>query len=113
MNKPEAVKPLAERRARWRALVDQARESGERPRQFCQARGVDLDRFYYWRRVFAQQEAPANPAAHFALVRRGRERQAEPGDLELQVDHGWRLRIPCGVNEATLRAVLGALRQGA
>jgi len=114
MSKTDAAQPLEERRAHWRALVEEAGESGQRPSQFCQARGVDLTRFYYWRQVFARQGAGEDSEAHFALVKRGRGGQeAGAGDLELWVDRGWRLRIPRGVDEATLRAVLGALGNSA
>ena len=115
MTKTEAGKSLGERRARWRAIVDQAKESGQRPRQFCQEHGLDLGRFYYWRRVFAMQSAAEDPKAHFALVRHGSSRSDVLGDagLELHVGRGWRLRIPGGVDEATLRVVLGALSESA
>ena len=114
MSKTESLKSLEERRAHWRALVDEAREGGGPPSQFCQARGVSLARFYYWRQALAKPAAAADPAAHFALVGRGlRQPPAGSGELELQVDGGWRLRIPRGVDPATQRAVLGALRQSA
>ena len=113
MTKTEAGKPLGDRRTQWRALVDQAQESGQRPRQFCQEHGLNLGQFYYWRRVFAVQAAAEDPKAHFALVRRGSSRSDDNGGdgLELEVGLGWRLRIPRGVDEATLRVVLGALSE--
>lgn len=48
-------------------------------------------------------------------MRRGVAAKKEGGDasLELQVDRGWRLLIPRGVDEATLRVVLGALSKSA
>ena len=113
MAKTEAAKPPGERRAQWRALVDKAQESGQRPRQFCQEQGLNLGQFYYWRRVLALRAAAEDPKAHFALVRRGSGRSDDNGDadLELQVGRGWRLRIPRGVDETTLRVVLGALSE--
>lgn len=115
MSKTVAAQPLKERRAQWRAVVDQARESGQGPRQFCQERGLDLARFYYWRRVFALEGIEENPEARFALVRHGAAAREAGGDagLELQVERGWRLLIPRGVDEATLRAVLAALSKSA
>ena len=70
-----------------------------------------MAKFYYWRRVFALANSDGAPEAHFALLRRGVVAKQASGDsgLELQVDRGWRLRIPRGVDEATLRVVLGAL----
>jgi len=111
MSKTEPVQSHKERRAHWRALVDQARESGQRPSRFCQEHGLDLARFYYWRRAFALESIEGSPEARFALVRRGvaaKEAGRDAG-LELQMDRGWRLLIPRGVDEATLRVVLGAL----
>jgi hypothetical protein len=115
MSKTESVQSPKERRAQWRALVDQARESGQRPGQFCQEHGLDLAKFYYWRRVFALENSERSTETHFALVRRGAPAKQGSGGagLELQVDRGWRLLIPRGVDEQTLRVVLGALSKGA
>ena len=115
MSKTEPVQSHQERRAQWRAVVDQARESGQRPGQFCQERGLDLARFYYWRRVFAMEGIEGAPEAHFALVRRGAAAKETSGNagVELQVDRGGRLLIPRGVDEGTLRVVLGALSKSA
>ena len=115
MSKTESVQSHKERRAQWRAVVDQARESGQRPGQFCRDRGLDLARFYYWRRVFAMESAEGALEARFALVRRGAAAKEVGCDaaLELHVDRGWRLLIPRGVDEGTLRVVLGALSKSA
>lgn len=109
------MQPRKERRAQWRAFVDQARESGQRPSQFCHEHGLDLAKFYCWRRVFVLEGVEGSPEAHFALVRQGAPSKAVGGDagLELRVDRGWRLLIPCGVDEVTLRVVLGALSRTA
>lgn len=115
MSKTDGVQSHKDRRAQWRTVVAQFRESGQRPSQFCQERGLDLAKFYYWRRVFTLANSDEAPEAHFALVRRGVAAKQAGGDagLELQVDRGWRLRIPRGVDEATLRVVLGALSRSA
>lgn len=115
MSETKPVQSHKERRAQWRALVDQARESGQRASQFCQERGLELARFYYWRRVFVLEGVEGSPETRFALVRRGALAKEVSGDagLELQVDRGWRLLIRRGVDEQTLRIVLGALSQGA
>ena len=111
MGKTESRETQRERRAHWRGLVEEACQSGQAPRPFCQERGLDLARFYYWRRALAL-EAEAEPGeARFALVRRGGARGAAGGaaDLELQVGRGWRLKIPRGADPATLGRVLAAL----
>ena len=115
MSETKPVQSHKERRAQWRALVDQARKSGQRPSQFCQEHGLELAKFYYWRRVFVLEGVEGAPETRFALVRRGAPAKQVSGDagLELQVDRGWRLLIPRGVDERTLRVVLGALSKGA
>jgi hypothetical protein len=111
---------MQERRARWRRVLDEAAQSGLSIRQFCQERHVEEAQFYSWRRLLATEprggaaeargRAP-DQAARFVLVRPERRIAAEndTAALELVLERGWRLRIPRGVDEATLRCVLTAL----
>ena len=110
MNNVEFGQTLNDRRTYWRGVVERAEQSGQRPREFCLAEKVDLNRFYYWRRALAVEAGAGDAARHFALVR-GVAGRAAPrgGGLELEVTHGWRLRIPPEVDAAALRAVLAAL----
>ena len=63
--------------------------------------------FYAWRKRL-QQRGPVR----FALVERSARRQDRPAEavLELVLATGARLRIGTGVDAATLRTVLDALR---
>ena len=65
--------------------------------------------------MFVLEGVEGDPETRFALVRRGAPAKQVGGDagLELQVDRGWRLLIPRGVDEQTLRVVLSALNKGA
>jgi hypothetical protein len=114
MNPSPRKAAMLERRARWRSIVEQAAISSVPIRQFCQAQQVDEQQYYYWRRILAQEEggkSVAAPAGRFVLVRPEASAVADSASaaLELVLDRGWRLRIPCGVNETTLRCVLAAL----
>ena len=115
MDKAEVKQRVTERRAQWRAHVGQAKESGQPVRQFCAEKGLALGRFYYWRRVFSLEAEAGGPETRFALVRRGVDREEHPGGavLELDLGRGWRLRIPRGADEPTLRVVLNALSKSA
>ena len=105
---------MQERRAHWRGVVEQAAQSTLPIRRFCQAQRVDEQQYYYWRRILAQEEGAAtvaSPASRFVLVRpeAGPAPDSASAALELVLDLGWRLRIPRGVDETTLRSVLTVL----
>jgi hypothetical protein len=74
-------------------------------RGLCAEQGVTEQSFYSWRKRLSK-DAPVS----FALVTDGSSgKQGSP--LELEFGSGQRLRIPCGVDGATLRTVLAVLRE--
>jgi hypothetical protein len=92
----------------WRERIAEQESSGMSARQFCKERGFSEPCFYSWRKRLRRREPPVR----FALVERGpapREFAMEAG-LELVMVSGERLRIAAGVDAATLRVVLEALR---
>ena len=89
-------------------------------RQFCEENDVNEGQFYHWRHRL-QLEAGRNGSkpsggSGFVLVQPAPAASGEAAPvtesaaLELTLDRGWRLRIRPGVDEATLRTVLAALR---
>jgi hypothetical protein len=76
-------------------------------KQFCKDRGLTECSFYAWRKRLRETEP-----VRFALVERGAARPdpATEACLELVLASGERLRIGCGIDGATLRTVLDALR---
>jgi transposase-like protein len=116
MNPSPRKAAMQERRAHWRSIVEQAEQSAHPIRRFCQEHQVDEQQYYYWRRILAHEqgtESVASPASRFVLVRAEAAAAADSASanatLELVLDRGWRLCIPCGVDEPTLRCVLAAL----
>ena len=93
-------KPAATTRDQWRERIAEQARSGISIKQFCKDRGIAEHAFYSWRRRLRETEP-----VRFALV----DRTAE-WKLELTLLSGERLRIGAGVDGATLRAVLEALR---
>ena len=93
---------MQERRARWRSIDEQAAQKSARPmRQFCMQRQVDEQRYYYWRRILANEqgaESVASLASRFVLVRPEAAAAVDNASaaLELVLYRGWRLRISCG-----------------
>ena len=91
----------------WAERIATQQRSGISVRQFCKEQGLTEYSFYAWRKRLQKKEP-----VHFALVDRGAARQEQATDaaLELVLATGERLRIGAGVDSATLRTVLEALR---
>lgn len=111
---------MAAKREHWSAIVARAEASGIPIRQFCEKHDINEGQFYHWRHRLeleaAKSQSNSSAGPEFVLVEPTPETQpevtteSEAAALELALDRGWRLRIPRGVDEATLRAVLSALR---
>jgi hypothetical protein len=101
------AKPANPKADEWAERIAAQTRSGVSVKQFCKEQGVTECSFYAWRKRL-QESGPMR----FALVERSarrQERAAEPV-LELMLATGERLRIGAGVDSATLRTVLEALR---
>jgi len=107
MKKREAE---AERRKFWVELIARHKQSGKTVEAFCQENGVGSPLFYTWRKRLAlvAQREEGKPMA-FALVEPAGTKRGEP--VELTLASGDRLRISPGTDAATLRLVLGVLRE--
>ena len=100
-------KPAKPKADEWAERIAAQPRSGLSVKQFCKERGLTEYSFYAWRKRLQEKGA-----VRFALVEksaRRQERDAEPV-LELVLASGERLRIGAGVDTATLRTVLDALR---
>lgn len=87
----------------WSKLITEQKASGQTIRAFCKERGVAHHCFYFWRRRLGLGRSEA---VQFALLKT----VAGTAPLELVLASGERLRIANGVDAATLRVVLDALR---
>ena len=91
----------------WAERIAAQQRSGNSVKQFCKEQGLTEGSFYAWRKRLQKKEP-----VRFALVDRrvaGQE-QATEAALELVMATGERLRVGAGVDAATLRTVLEALR---
>jgi transposase-like protein len=104
---------MQRRREYWRRILAECERSGGSVRAFCRERQVKEHLFYRWRRVLEEEAGVGRAAAagpRFVLVKPESEAAAgADSSLELLLERGWRLRIPPGADESTVRAVLGAL----
>lgn len=90
----------------WRERIAEQQRSGVSIKQFCKEGGFSEYSFYAWRRRLRKQEP-----VQFALVDRVPAADAiKDACVELILPAGERLRIAAGVDAATLRTILQALR---
>jgi transposase-like protein len=94
------------RREFWRQLIAKQQQSGVSVRSLCQEHGASEHSFYQWRKLLAQQLA-----VKFALVETGLGARVHAEAVEVILISCERLRIPPSVDGATLRLVLGVLRE--
>jgi len=101
------AKPANPKPDEWAERIAAQQCSGMSVKQFCKEQGLTECSFYAWRKRL-QERGPVR----FALVERNARRQERTAEavLELVLATGERLRIGTGVDTATLRTVLDALR---
>jgi transposase-like protein len=86
----------------WAKLIAEQEASGMTVRAFCGQRGIADHCLYYWRKRLNSKQP-----VKFALVK---TIPMTASSIELFLPGGERLCIPRGVDGATLRCVLAALR---
>ena len=98
----------------WRKAIREAARSGLSIREFCRRHELKESQFHWWQRRLrasgpsgAKDKPTGERAASFALV--SEEAGAVEAGLELVLADGRRLRIGRGVDEETLRRVLGVV----
>jgi hypothetical protein len=96
-----------EKAEEWAERIAAQQRGGMSVKQFCKEQGLAEWAFYAWRKRL-QEKGPVR----FALVERRATRQERTAEaaLELVMVTGERLRISSGVDAATLRRVIEALR---
>ncbi len=94
------------KREYWSKLIAEQEASGQPARPFCRERGIGDHSFYMWRKRLRQDET-----VRFALLETKAPISTTGPSLELVLSSGERLRIGNGVEAATLRLVLDAVRR--
>jgi hypothetical protein len=97
----------AERRRFWTELIARHKQSGKTVEVFCQENGVGGPSFNAWRKRLAEKGQPIG----FALVETPALRPQRGEPVELILPSGDRLHVGPGADAATLRLVLGILRE--
>jgi hypothetical protein len=120
----QAKRRDVEKERYWRRVIGEAARSGISIRRFCQQRRLKQSQFYWWQRELEKRQQARTLArqgggksakepkqATFALVSEDGGEVGSTG-IELVLRDGRRLRIGKGVDEDTLRTVVGVLEEG-
>lgn len=94
------------KREYWSKLIAEQEASGLKVRPFCRERGIGEHSFYQWRKRLSEDQT-----VRFAVLETKMASAETPAALELMLSGGERLRIGAGVDAATLRMVLDAVRR--
>lgn len=94
------------RRECWSKLIAEQQTSRLSVVAFCRERGITEPSFYYWRKRLRE-----NGTVRFALLETKTVTADITPAIELVLGTGERLRIGNGVDVATLRLVLDAVRR--
>jgi transposase-like protein len=103
-----AIEAGSARDKRWQELIRQHEQSKLSVTAFCREHGISDQSFYNWRKRLSGSEP-----VRFALVEAGAPVTNDKTPIELILAGGDRLRIPPGIDAATLRTVLSVLRERA
>ena len=96
----------------WQMALETFKSSGLSVRQFCTKEGLSEPSFYSWRKKLAgddseqEDQRKPEPSAFIEVAMP----QNTPAAIELLLTSGNTLRIPAGVDSATLSMVLSVAR---
>jgi|SRR3989339_417260 len=96
----------------WRMAIETWQTSGLSVRQFCTDEGLSEPSFYSWRKKLTDgsvQDEKNKPEPSSAFIEVAMPRNI-PAAVELVLISGNTLRIPAGVDTATLSTVLSVVR---
>ena len=95
----------------WRMAIETWQASGLSIRQFCKDEGLSEPQFYHWRKKLAGcgtqpavQDDPVQPAFIEVAIPKNNDIA-----MELLLTSGNMVRIPCGIDTATLSNVMSVL----
>ena len=104
--KPDIWEVSETRRKSWSKVIAEQQKSGQPVQPFCRERGITEPSFYYWRKRLRE-----DGTVRFAQLETKVANADATAAIELVLSTVERLRIGNGVDAATLRLVLDAVRQ--
>jgi hypothetical protein len=96
-------------RETWASRVERWRASGDTARQFARRAGLKASTLLWWSSQLGR-ENPSSKPAPVTFVELPRTASAVEA-IEIVLETGVQVRVPVGVDPATLRCVLDALQE--
>ncbi len=108
----------------WRRILRRHQQTHLPVSAFCQREGLNVANFLWWRRELARRDqektaslpgpltkGPSKPpvASVFLPVRVVEDNLASPPPIEILVNDGLTVRVPCGFDPRTLNDILALL----
>jgi transposase len=96
-------------RETWASRVERWRASGDTAREFARRAGLKASTLLWWSSQLGRESTSSKlaPVTFVELPRTARAVEA----IEIVLETGVQVRVPVGVDAATLRCVLGALQE--
>ena len=94
----------------WRERLEGFDESGLSAAEWCDNKGITLDRFYHWRKRFRNDNNPAQQPQGWAVLQVAKPSAQPAGTSAITLRVGpAAIEVPPGFDTEHLRAILRAL----
>ena len=101
----------AEKEKFWRAAISEAGDSGQCVRAFCRGRGLDENRFYFWRRELRTRDAEAGDRPGFVELVRAADPAVGGAGVSIRMGDRISVVLDRGFDASALKSVLSALNE--
>jgi transposase-like protein len=98
-------------RAKWRNLVSEQEESGQRVAAFCLGRGLARRQFYYWKKQLRRTASPQFVELQVArpYPKQKHSRSLPAATIEVRLSNGRSLMVAPEFDASHLRALLAVV----
>ncbi len=105
------MKQREEVRAKWRNLISEQEESGQRVAAFCLGRGLPRRQFYYWKKRLRRAASPQFVELQVArpFPKQKHSRSMPAATIEVRLSNGRSLMVAPGFGASHLRALLAVV----
>ncbi len=105
------MKRDADKEKFWRAAISEASDSGQSVRAYCQERGLDENRFYFWRRELRTRDTESGGRPGFVELVRANEPAVGGAGVSIRMGERISVVLDRGFDASALKAVLAALTE--